>query len=153
MKEKLQKLRSNSLCALCWVIITCGFYILIFGRYFKEAYSIRERAVFVILSLILVLAGHELVHALFATFFAPGKVKITTGKDPLGLWSLRTVFPSSLNKCQRLITCLAPFAVLTITPTIALFLGANSIFLFFLAMLNCIGSYFDLIDTCAMIIE
>lgn len=138
---------------LCWLAITCSLYIATIGRNYKDAYSIRERAVWVVVALLFVLIVHELTHALIATIFAPGKVKIETGKDPIGLWSLRTVFPGDLGKGKRLAICQAPFVALTVIPTIALLAGTGSIFLFFVAMINCIGSYFDLVDILVMVSE
>lgn len=152
MRERVLKLKSNPLGLAVWVVIVCGTFVFSFGSRYSELYSTKERALYVIMALAFSLVTHELVHALFAALICKCRPKIKVAKDPMGIPSLCTQYPGDVSSGKRIVICIAPFILLTAVPVALLLCGTESIFLFFVAMLNSVGAYYDILECISRLI-
>lgn len=128
-------------------MIVCGTFILRYGADLKADYSAVQRILAVAVALVFVLIVHELIHALFVKLLSKAKVTIRFAKDPMGFPTLGTVWQGCIGKWPKTAVCLAPLLLLTLVPLICLSVsGSHAIFWVFVAMLNSIGAYYDLLD-------
>ena len=146
MKERLTKLKSSPIGLIVWTALVCGSFILLMGGGYKEAYTGAERRIWVIAALVFVFAAHELAHALTASVLCGCKIQIKLMKDPVGIPALASLFPENAGRGKRIAIYLAPILLLTVVPTLILVFAWRHLFLFYIAMLNCVGAYFDIID-------
>ena len=145
MKTRLTKLKSSPIGLVLWTALVCGSFILMGGGY-KEAYTGAERRIWVIAALVFVFAAHELAHALTASVLCGCKIQIKLMKDPVGIPALASLFPENAGRGKRIAIYLAPILLLTVVPTLILVFAWRHLFLFYIAMLNCVGAFFDIID-------
>ena len=98
----------------------------------------------VLVTALVTLPLHELIHFLFMKIFRMEDVRIERAKDPLGLPSLRAIAKGEIPKWKRLIVFLAPLFILTIIPDI-FFCFTDHVELIFviIAMCNAAGCCFD----------
>ena len=146
MKERLTKLKSSPIGLVLWTALVCGSFILLMGGGYKEAYTAAERLIWVIAALAFVFVVHELAHALTASVLCGCKIHIKLRKDPVGIPALASLFPENAGRGKKLAIYLAPILLLTVVPTLILVFAWRHLFLFYVAMLNCVGAYFDIID-------
>lgn len=151
MNERLRKLKQDPRGLVIWLALVCGSYLLLGSAAYQAQSGFLQRLPWAILSLIVVLIGHELLHALAARILCRGKVRIELAKDPLGLPALRTVFPADVSRGRLLVIYLTPLMMLTVIPTLFITLMQPVFFLFLAAMINAVGAYFDLIDTAMLL--
>ncbi len=143
----LKRCKSNPVLLLLWILIVCGAFILRCGADLKADYSAVQRLLAVACALVFVLIVHELIHALFVKLLSKAKVTIRFAKDPMGFPTLGTFWHGHVGKWPKTAVYLAPFALLTLVPLICLSIsGSHAIFWVFVAMLNSIGAYYDIID-------
>lgn len=143
----LTRCKSNPCLLILWIAIICVAFIMYFGPGLKADYSASQRVLSVIVALVSVLIVHELIHALFVKLLSKAKVTIRFAKDPMGLTTLCTTWKGHIGKWQKVVVYLAPLVLLTLVPVLCLtILASHSILWVFIAMLNSIGAYYDLID-------
>ena len=146
MKTRLTKLKSSPIGLIVWTALVCGSFILLTGGNYREAYTAAERLIWVIAALVFVFVAHELAHALTASVLCGCKIRIKLMKDPVGLPALASLFPSDAGKGRKIAIYLAPLLLLTVVPTLISVFAWRHLLLFYIAMLNCVGAYFDIID-------
>lgn len=153
MKDKLIRLKSNPVGIVVWLMAICAIYLFFFGASIKNDYSARERLLWVIIAVVFTLIVHELIHALVAAILCKCKVDIRVMKDPNGIPSLATMFPESASAQKKIAIYIAPLIVLTVLPTVYLIFAKQILVLVFVAMLNCIGAFYDIVDTLINVAE
>lgn len=146
MKTRLTKLKSSPIGLIVWTALVCGSFILLMGGGYKEAYTAAERLIWVIAALVFVFFAHELAHALTASVLCGCKIQIKLMKDPVGIPALASLFPENVGRGKKIAIYLAPLLLLTVVPTLILVFAWRHLFLIYIAMLNCVGAYFDIID-------
>lgn len=88
---------------------------------------------------------HELIHASAMKMFNKGEVKVKFIKMKVGGFGLVTILNGELKKWQQFIIYILPFIILTVIPSVII-IEWKCVFLYLIAIINCAGSYFDLLD-------
>lgn len=115
------------------------------GKELIKEVSLFQRIFEAIVALILTLFVHELIHASAMKLFSKGEVKIKLIKMKAGGFGFTTILQGNLEKWQKFIMLILPFVILTVLTTI-LFIKGDYLFFYLVAVINCAGSYFDLLD-------
>lgn len=144
----IKKLRKSNVGMIIWILISFVMLHFAIGNEGIEA-SLSRRIVTAIVAVVITVPSHELIHAIAMKLFSKGKVtiKLKPIKLKVGGFGFMTVSQGDMKKWQRFIVYILPFLVLTVLPTFIIFiLGKYYLFVYFLAICNCAGAYFDLLD-------
>lgn len=143
----LEKVKSSPCGLVVWVGISSMLHILLFKSNINNGYQMVQRGLIGLLAIVFTLPMHELLHFVLLKIFSKDKVKIQFAKDPMGLPGLRTVYSDKITNWQKIMALLAPFTFLTLFIDLAFVFGNKvELFFFIVAVCNCVGCYFDIID-------
>lgn len=150
---KLEKIKSNPVAQLVWIVVMTAVHIIIYKSKIEET-AIWVRIIYVILAIVITLPLHELCHYVVFMIFGKGKAKIGFGIDPVGLPSLKTTVYAELTRRQKVIASIAPLFFITIVPDIIFIFSENIyLFFFFMSICNAAGCSFDVIDSIITIVK
>lgn len=147
-----KKMKANSAAFALWVLLTCGAHILLFRGKVSMAQPIWQRLILAAAALGLVLLVHELIHALFMKVLIGGRVRLIFAKDKLGMPTPGVLAEKRGTKGQEAVMRLAPFALMTLLPDVIFcFLPGVELFFFIVALANCAGCFYDILDVCMLL--
>ncbi len=142
----IKGLKQNSIGLVVWIFLS--FFLIKFLIGNVGEIPVLKRLFLAVAAIVFVLPTHELLHAFVMMVFSKEKVTIQPAKMPSGFWGIKTSQQGHLKSWQALIMYLFPFLLLTIIPVFMMvILKKVHFFPFIVAIGNCAGAYFDLLDT------
>ena len=143
-----RKLKANSLAFAAWLLVACGVHILLFRGKVNMEMPVVQRIAAALLAVVCVLVVHEFIHFVFMKLFYKGKVHLIFGRDKLGIPMPGVLAEGQAKKWQEIVMRLAPFMFLTILPDVIFAFSSDvHMFFFIVAMGNCGGCFYDVMDT------
>lgn len=143
----IKELRSSTIGMIIWVLFSFSILYHIGGNECVKGVSYGQRIIVTVVALLATLIVHELIHASAMKMFNKEEVKIKLVKMKVGGFGLETNLHGELKKWQQFIMYILPFIILTAIPTvIIIIINWNCLFFYLVAIINCAGSYFDLLD-------
>ena len=140
--------KNKSFGSIVWLIFSCVVHIVLFKSKVIIDYHLWQRILIMIIALGVVFPTHELIHFVFAKVFCKGNVKITIVKSPIGLPTIGVIAQGNFKKWQLFIFRLAPFVILTVVLDVILVFSTRvELFFFIVSLANCVGSYYDIVET------
>ncbi|MCQ2458017.1 MAG: metalloprotease family protein [Clostridia bacterium] len=144
----------NTAGAIIWLAVSCAVHMILFRGKLDMNIPVVTRILFAVITVAVTLPLHEMIHWVFMKLCGMKEVRISFGRDPLGIPSLRTSAQGEMHGWKRIITLLAPLLLLTAVPDILFFFSDRIRFPFFLAALcNAAGCYFDLTDVATEVLH
>lgn len=135
-----------------WTVLSCAVHILLFRGKVGMELPVLQRMLIAVVAVAFVLFVHEGIHLVFMKLFGLGKVKLIFAKDKLGVPTPGVLSERQGSKGQEIILRLAPFVFLTILPDILFaFCTGVSLFFFLVAIANCAGCFYDVMDVRAIL--
>ena len=143
-----KKVKTNHFALVIWVFLSCAVQIVLFKSKTNFDYPVWQRLLITLIVVWVTLFLHEFIHYIFAKLFSKSDVKIKFAKDPLGLPSMGVFFcRNELSKWQKIVTYLAPFALLTVLVDVAFMFCPRIEFPFLIISLgNLAGCFYDICD-------
>ena len=147
-----RKMKASSVAFFLWVIITCGIHILLFRHKVSLDLPVWQRLALAAAAIGIILLLHELTHAVFMKLLLRGRVRLIFAKDKMGIPMLGVLAEKRGTREQEIILRLAPFVLLTLLPDAMFFFRADiELFFFVLAIGNCAGCFYDIMDVCMLV--
>ncbi len=132
---------------LLWFALSCALHIVLFRHKLDMDLPVIQRLLYAVAAIGITLPLHEVIHCLFMRLFGLKDARIETGRDPLGLPSLRAVARGEVRGWRRTVIYLSPFLLLTVVPDILFFLNDRIALPFFIvAVSNAAGCCYDLME-------
>lgn len=141
----IQKLRKSTIGMIIWIFLSFIVLYYMGGNECVKGVSVVQRIIETVVALLFTLIVHELIHASVMKVFNKGEVKIKLIKMEVGGFGLVTILNGELKNWQQFIMYILPFILLTVIPAIFI-IQWKCLFLYLIALINCAGSYFDLLD-------
>lgn len=149
--DRISKPAANA-AFLAWTLLSCAVHILLLRGNVNMALPVWQRLLMVPCAIFTVLFVHEGVHFVFMKLFGMGKVKLIFAKASLGIPTPGVLAQKQGTKGQEIIMRLAPFVFLTILPNILFaFYTGVPLFFFLVAIANCAGCFYDVMDVRAIL--
>lgn len=130
-----------------WTAVTCALHIVLFRAKVMMDFSVLQRMLTAALAIVCSLFVHEGIHFVFMKLFFQGKVRLVFARDVLGIPTPGVQAEGHATKGQKIIMWLAPFLFLTVLPDVIFaFSPGIHLFFFIVAIGNCAGCYYDVMD-------
>lgn len=141
------KLRGNTLTFAVWTLVTCAVHVVLFRGEVNMDLPAVQRIAMAVLAVVCILFVHEGIHYIFMKLFFRGKVRLVFVRDKLGIPTPGVQAEGHATKGQKIIVWLAPFWFLTVLPdVIFMFSPGIHLFFFIVAIGNCAGCFYDVMD-------
>jgi len=145
----IKNIRANSFAFVIWTLVSCALHMVLFRARVNLNHQIPQRIMMAIAAIVTILFVHELIHFVFMKMFYKGKVRFVFTKDRLGLPMPGVSAEGRARKWQEVMMLIAPFFFLTLLPDILFaFCAEIELFFFIVAIGNCAGCFYDIMDVC-----